>query len=105
MSLIIEKYKYEKLQRVEVGGKRRYAAPGGPPVASVTTILSGTKDMSHLIAWKKRVGEKKAQEVVTEAKAEPVKAQVGREETELNYVIMAFIVGVVALAISDSIRA
>ena len=67
MSLIIEKYKYEKLKRVEVGGKRRYAAPGGPPVASVTTILSGTKDMSHLIAWKKRVGEKKAQEIVTEA--------------------------------------
>jgi hypothetical protein len=45
------------------------------------------------------------QEVVTEAKAEPVKPQVGHEETELNYVIMAFIVGVVALAISDSIRA
>ena len=67
MSLIIEKYKYEKLKRVEVNGKRRYAAPGHPPVASVTTILSGTKDMSHLIAWKKRVGEKKAQEIVTEA--------------------------------------
>ena len=67
MSLITEKYKYEKLKRVEVDGKRRYAAPGGPPVASVTTILSGTKDMSHLIAWKKRVGEKKAQESVTEA--------------------------------------
>ncbi len=67
MSLIIEKYKYEKLKRVEVGGKRRYAAPGHPPVASVTTILSGTKDMSHLIAWKKRVGEQKAQEIVTEA--------------------------------------
>jgi len=45
------------------------------------------------------------QEVVAEAKAEPVKSQVGREETEMNYVIMAFIVGVVALAISDSIRA
>ena len=67
MSLIIEKYKYEKLKRVEVDGKRRYAAPGGPPVASVTTILSGTKDMTHLIAWKKRVGEAKAQEIVTEA--------------------------------------
>ena len=67
MSLITEKYKYEKLQRVEVGGKRRYAAPGGPPVASVTTILSDTKDMTHLIAWKKRVGEAKAQEIVTEA--------------------------------------
>jgi hypothetical protein len=45
------------------------------------------------------------QEVVVEAKAEPVKPQVGREETEMNYVIMAFIVGVVALAVSDSIRA
>lgn len=67
MSLITEKYKYEKLQRVEVNGMRRYAAPGGPPVASVTTILSGTKDMTHLIAWKKRVGETKAQEIVTEA--------------------------------------
>jgi hypothetical protein len=67
MSLITEKYKYEKLQRVEVGGKRRYAAPGGPPVASVTTILGDTKDMTHLIAWKKRVGEAKAQEIVTEA--------------------------------------
>ena len=67
MTLIKPKYIYEKLKRVEVDGKRRYAAPGGAPVASVTTILSNTKDMSHLIAWKKRVGEKKAQEIVTEA--------------------------------------
>jgi genome maintenance exonuclease 1 len=64
---VIEKYKYERLQRVEVNGKRRYAAPGHPPVASVTTILSGTKDMTHLIEWRKRVGEKKAQEITTEA--------------------------------------
>ena len=48
MTLINPKYTYEKLKRVEVDGKRRYAAPGGPPVASVTTILSGTKDMTHL---------------------------------------------------------
>ena len=67
MTLIKPKYTYEKLKRVEVDGKRRYAAPGGAPVASVTTILSNTKDMSHLIAWKKRVGEQKAQEIVTEA--------------------------------------
>ena len=67
MTLIKPKYKYENIKRVEVGGKRKYAAPGGNPVASVTTILSATKDMSHLIAWKKRVGEKKAQEIVTEA--------------------------------------
>ena len=67
MSLITNKFIYERLQRVEVGGKRRYAAPGGAPVASVTTILDATKDKSHLIAWRKRVGEKKAQEIVTEA--------------------------------------
>ena len=67
MTLIKPKYVYEKLKRVEVDGKRRYAAPGGPPVASVTTILSGTKDMTHLHNWRKRVGEKKAQEITTEA--------------------------------------
>ena len=67
MSLITEKFVYERLKRVEVGGKRRYAAPGSIPVPSVTTILDATKDKSHLIAWRKRVGEKKAQEIVTEA--------------------------------------
>jgi len=67
MTLIKPKYTYEKLKRVEVDGKRRYAAPGGPPVASVTTILSGTKDMTHLHEWRRRVGEKKAQEITTEA--------------------------------------
>lgn len=67
MTLIKSKYTYEKLKRVEVNGKRRYAAPGGVPVASVTTILDATKDKTHLIAWKKRVGEAKAQEIVTEA--------------------------------------
>ena len=67
MSLIIEKYSYQKLKRVEVNGKRRYAAPGGAPVASVTTILGETKDKTHLIEWRKRVGEKKAQEITTEA--------------------------------------
>ena len=67
MTLITEKFKYERLKRVEVDGKRRYAAPGGPPVASVTTILSATKDQSHLIAWRNRVGHAKAQEITTEA--------------------------------------
>lgn len=67
LTLITEKFKYERLKRVEVDGKRRYAAPGGPPVASVTTILSATKDQSHLIAWRNRVGHAKAQEITTEA--------------------------------------
>jgi hypothetical protein len=42
---------------------------------------------------------------VVESKTEEVKPQIGHEETELNYVIMAFIVGVLILAVSDSIRA
>ena len=42
---------------------------------------------------------------VVEKKTEEVKPQLGREETELNYVIMAFIAGVIMLAVSDSIRA
>ena len=67
MSLIVNKYTYEPLQRTEVNGKRRYLTPGGTPVASVTTILGATKDMTHLIEWRKRVGEQKAQEITTEA--------------------------------------
>lgn len=67
MSLIKNKFVYEKLTRVEVNGKRKYETPGGTPVASVTTILGETKDKTHLIEWRKRVGEQKAQEITTEA--------------------------------------
>ena len=42
---------------------------------------------------------------VVKSNTEEVKPQIGREETELNYVIMAFIAGVVILAVSDTIRA
>ena len=67
MSLITEKYDYKEIKRKQVDGKRLYACPDGHAVASVTTILDKTKDKSHLIAWRKRVGEQKAQEIVTEA--------------------------------------
>ena len=67
MSLIINRYNYQPIKRKQVDGKRLYATPDGNAVASVTTILDATKDKSHLIAWKKRVGEAKAQEIVTEA--------------------------------------
>ena len=63
MTLINPKYTYEKLKRVEENGKRRYATPGGPPVASVTTILGATKDQTHLIEWRKRVGDEEADRV------------------------------------------
>jgi len=67
MTLIIEKYNYTPISRKEINGKRLYETPDGNAVASVTTILDATKDKTHLIAWRKRVGEKKAQEITTEA--------------------------------------
>ena len=67
MSLITEKYDYKEIKRKQIDGKRLYACPDGNAVASVTTILDKTKDKTHLIAWRKRVGEQKAQEIVTEA--------------------------------------
>ena len=45
------------------------------------------------------------QKPVVNTKTEEVKPRIGHEETELNYVIMAFIGGVVLLAVSDTIRA
>ena len=67
MSLILNKFDYTPISRKQINGKRLYETPDGNAVASVTTILDATKDKTHLIAWKKRVGEKKAQEIVTEA--------------------------------------
>jgi genome maintenance exonuclease 1 len=67
MSLIKQVHDYKPISRKQVDGKRKYLTPDGHAVASVTTILDATKDKTHLIAWRKRVGEKKAQEIVTEA--------------------------------------
>jgi genome maintenance exonuclease 1 len=67
MTLITNKFDYQTIQRKSVDGQRKYLTPDGGAVASVTTILDATKDKTHLIAWRKRVGETKAQEIVTEA--------------------------------------
>lgn len=67
MTLITNKFDYTPISRKEINGKRLYATPDGNAVASVTTILDATKDKTHLIAWRKRVGEKRAQEITTEA--------------------------------------
>ena len=61
MSLITNKYDYKPISRKQVDGKRKYMTPDGGAVASVTTILDATSDKSGLIAWRKRVGETKAQ--------------------------------------------
>lgn len=70
MSLLQPKYQYKSLQRDESAGRRLYACPDGSKVPSVTTILDRTKPAEQreaLANWKKAVGEKKAQEIVTEA--------------------------------------
>ncbi len=63
----IKKYPYEDISKTSKGGKRHYETPDGRAVPSVTTVLSATKDMTHLNAWKKRVGEQKAQQIATES--------------------------------------
>jgi len=56
MTLITNKIDYKKLSRTSLNGKRVYQCPDGSAVASVTTILDATKDKTHLIEWRKRVG-------------------------------------------------
>ena len=63
----IQKYPYGELAKVTKNHKRHYETPDGRQVPSVTTVLSATKDMTHLHAWRKRVGEAKAQQIVTES--------------------------------------
>ncbi len=70
MTLLNSKFTYTKLARDESTGKRLYATPDGFKVPSVTTILDKTKPAESRIAlanWRRNVGEKKAQEIVTEA--------------------------------------
>ena len=67
MSLIVKRFDYTKLSRKSLDGKRVYACPDGNAVASVTTILDSTKDKTHLIEWRKRVGEETAKRITKEA--------------------------------------
>ena len=49
---------------------RKYVAPDGNKLPSVTTILDATKPIEAkkaLIEWRRRVGEQKAKEITTEA--------------------------------------
>ena len=70
MTLLNERYSYTSINRESVEGKRLYATPDGSKVPSVTTILDKTKpeeEKAALQAWRRAVGEKKAQEITTEA--------------------------------------
>ena len=64
---ITSPYDYKPLNRVSVGGTRFYVDPNNNKLPSVTTILDKTKDKTFLNEWKKRVGEKEAVRISTEA--------------------------------------
>lgn len=64
---IHKKFDYKPLERIDTGNGRRYIVGEGRPLPSVTTILSKTKDMTHLNEWKAAVGEEEAKRIVTEA--------------------------------------
>ena len=65
----VERFQYKNCIQINdpVTRKRVYQTPDGECLPSVTTILSATKDMTHLNEWKKRVGEEKAKQITTEA--------------------------------------
>ena len=71
MALLVNKYNYIPLDRAtDATGKRLYQTPNGEKLVSVTTILDRTKPKEKQEAlnnWRKAVGEKKAQEITTEA--------------------------------------
>jgi hypothetical protein len=64
-----ERFQYKNCQQINdpVTRKRVYLTPDGESLPSVTTILSATKDMTHLNEWKQRVGVENAQRITTEA--------------------------------------
>jgi len=67
MKVDLGKFCYSKPSRSEEQGNRHYLSSTGQKIVSVTTILSKTKDMTHLNAWKARIGEAKAQEITKES--------------------------------------
>lgn len=65
----IEKFQYKNCIQVNdpITRKRVYQTPDGESLPSVTTILSATKDMTHLNEWKKRIGVENANRIASEA--------------------------------------
>ena len=68
---LIERYSYTKLNREDGGPEgRKYVDPTGNKLPSVTTILDRTKpeeSKKALAAWRRRMGDKKADEITKEA--------------------------------------
>lgn len=68
LQMLIQKlFDYQPLKRVDTENGRRYIVGEDRPLPSVTTILSKTKDMTHIKAWQDRVGIDEANKIKTEA--------------------------------------
>ena len=65
--MLISKYDYPELRRIQTKKGRQYVGEDDNPVPSVTTILGDTGDKTALIAWRKRVGEAEATRISTES--------------------------------------
>jgi genome maintenance exonuclease 1 len=65
----VERFQYKNCKQINdpITGKRVYQTPDGGRTPSVTTILGATKDQTHLIEWRKRVGEENAKQITKEA--------------------------------------
>lgn len=66
---VVDKIRYKSCIQINdpVTKKRVYETPDGDRLPSVTTILSATKDATHLNEWRARIGEDKAAQITREA--------------------------------------
>lgn len=65
--LIKPKYHYQKLSRIQTLEGRKYVGDDQQPVPSVTTVLDATADKTHLIEWRKRIGDEAANQISRES--------------------------------------
>jgi genome maintenance exonuclease 1 len=87
--MIKSPYNYTVLSRYTTPEGRKYNSPDGP-LPSVTTILDATKSKESkqaLLEWKKRIGEKKAQEITKEAAGRGTKMHSYLENYVINGVL------------------
>lgn len=60
-------YDYTSAKREEHQGSRHYVGATGTRIPSVTTILGKSKDMTHLLEWRKRIGDAAADQITRES--------------------------------------
>ena len=67
ITLNLTKFPYGEIRRLEDANGRRYLDEKNRKIASVTTILSHTKDKTFLTEWRARVGNAAADQIMLES--------------------------------------